>query len=64
MFHLSCAELCGKSVGKPMPRIVGGDDALFGEFPWQVLVKIASHQCGGSIINRRFIVTAAHCVYK
>ena len=47
-----------------MSRIVGGEDALFGEFPWQVLIKIASHQCGGSIINRRFVVTAAHCVYK
>ena len=50
-------------------KIVGGENARFGQNPWQV--AIVKHQflnqkisCGGALINRRWIVTAAHCVYK
>ncbi|KAM9326522.1 coagulation factor IX [Gastrophryne carolinensis] len=44
-------------------RIVGGTDSLKGEFPWQVRFidndKVGF--CGGSIVNERWIVSAAHC---
>lgn len=52
----------------PPPRIVGGQEATPGEWPWQVaLVRkgtdLYNNQfCGGTIITADWVVTAAHCV--
>ncbi|CAF0807195.1 unnamed protein product [Adineta ricciae] len=43
-------------------RIVGGRQAIPHSHPWQVLLNIRGHYCGGSILNARWLVTAAHCV--
>ncbi|XP_046333460.2 trypsin-1-like [Haliotis rufescens] len=47
-----------------MPRIVGGIDAEEREFPWTVYLEetVTLRLCAGSIIDRRHVVTAAHCV--
>ncbi|XP_034825612.1 trypsin-7-like [Maniola hyperantus] len=47
-------------------RIVGGYNATIQEFPYQALLMILKglqiFQCGGSVINSQYILTAAHCI--
>ncbi|XP_066601525.1 transmembrane protease serine 9-like [Prorops nasuta] len=47
------------------PRIVNGNIAKEGEFPFQVSLRHKTwnyHFCGGSIINEYFVLTSAQCV--
>ena len=34
------------------------------EFPWVVGVRTESGKCGGSIITKNLVITAAHCLYN
>ncbi|XP_064408587.1 transmembrane protease serine 12-like isoform X1 [Latimeria chalumnae] len=47
-------------------RVIGGENALAGHWPWQVSIQVYHgqffHFCGGAIINKYWIVTAAHCL--
>lgn len=57
-------------------RIVGGEDAPDNTYPYQVSLQVRmpnmvasvwrrvrwAHNCGGSIVTRRHVVTAAHCL--
>ncbi|XP_064088187.1 proteoglycan 4-like [Macrobrachium nipponense] len=64
--RLFCNDDCGKST-VTLPRIVGGQEASIYEYPWQALLKITSSvftspaTCGGSIIKKGWVLTAAHC---
>jgi len=48
-------------------RIVGGEDANVGEWPWAAIVGTPSGNggisvwCGGSLISNSVVLTAAHC---
>jgi secreted trypsin-like serine protease len=42
-----------------VPKVVGGERANQGEFPWMVRLSMG---CGGAMITKQVVLTAAHCV--
>ncbi|RWS01250.1 plasminogen activator sPA-like protein [Dinothrombium tinctorium] len=63
------SKTCGLGFSMPSStKIVGGREALPGEFPWQVSLQIKRfssnymHYCGAVVLNSRTLITAAHCL--
>uniref|UniRef100_A0A1B6KWM7 Peptidase S1 domain-containing protein n=1 Tax=Graphocephala atropunctata TaxID=36148 RepID=A0A1B6KWM7_9HEMI len=59
---------CGFTEINRKHKIIGGAEAYIGQFPWMVglldpnePIKTAQIFCGGSLINDRYVVSAAHC---
>merc|ERR1719309_263004 len=57
----SLIEACGQ---KPFSaRVVNGENAVPHAWPWQISLRVnGRHICGGSLIDKDWVVTAAHCV--
>ncbi|XP_058453441.1 CLIP domain-containing serine protease B8-like [Malaya genurostris] len=60
-------ETCGFQTY--VAKIRGGEIANIDEFPWMAMLLYEArdsssviHGCGGALISRNFVVTAAHCV--
>ncbi|XP_014277408.1 venom protease [Halyomorpha halys] len=60
---------CGKTFVNQQPRIVGGQPAELGAWPWIALLGYRTKrlagpywQCGGTLISERYVLTAAHCI--
>ncbi|XP_069358539.1 CLIP domain-containing serine protease B4-like isoform X2 [Maniola hyperantus] len=63
---------CGRDMSDAL-RITGGKETELDQFPWTVLLKmtfsndnsiISLFNCGGSLISRRYVLTAGHCVFE
>lgn len=66
---VSKESLLPQNCGLAGDRVVGGEDAPIGAYPWAAVLGYRSKglpeihfECGGSVINERYIMTAAHCV--
>ncbi|KAK5649296.1 hypothetical protein RI129_000325 [Pyrocoelia pectoralis] len=58
---------CGVTNFKTRSLVVNGDDVSDGQFPWMVAVmyKMADdfkYRCTGTLISKRHVVTAGHCL--
>ncbi|WP_372880231.1 serine protease [Psychromonas sp.] len=68
IFKASLATLClplVTSAAEISTRIVGGQESDINQFPWAVSLKDSTtqkHFCGGSLIAKQWVLTAAHCL--
>lgn len=59
-----CGRRIGEIRGKEADKVVGGVRADPEDWGWQTAMEYNGRfTCGGSILNKEWVITAAHCVY-
>lgn len=59
-----------KEITTIKPYIINGSEITINDFPYyaRLVIPLSSskffHSCGGTILNSKYILTAAHCVYN
>ncbi len=64
-FGMTACDLTGDEalLDTTQAPIIGGDETIPGEWPWQAQINNGgSPWCGGSILSENWVLTAAHCV--
>ena len=68
LLHLSAVSTTdARKVSIPQPRIIGGTNADKGRYPYMVSLVNSftrAHKCGGVLVAKDMVLTAAHCVGK
>ncbi|XP_074604412.1 venom protease-like [Brevipalpus obovatus] len=61
---------CGRKPFSPHTRVFGGKETLNHEYPWMAHLRFYPNKnkkrffyCGGSLIDEKHIMTAAHCLH-
>lgn len=59
----TCLYVRAEDLPNTQPRLIGGEIAYSGQFPYQVSLRNRNlaHLCGGAILTHHWIVTSAQC---
>ena len=56
----------GQGEYNPATKIIGGEEAAVGAWPWQAFLEIemenGTYACGGSLVATNWVLTAGHCL--